>query len=77
MAPDSGSGNASGADVVEDSPRGAEKLLLECPWRVEGAETELCCVLAPSGLSRPCKNRRLDGLVVLGIFRISCFRAGS
>lgn len=69
----SGAGDkmTSGAEVAEDSPRSAEKPLLEYSFCVDGAETELCWVPAASGDARPCEDRRLGCLGAPGIFRMS------
>ena len=70
-APVAGAKTTSGAEVAEDSPRSAEKPLLECSVCVDGAETELCWVPAASANARPCDDRRLGKLGVAGIFRMS------
>ena len=70
-APGAGDRTTSGAEVAEDSPRSAEKPLLECSVCVDGAETELCWVPAASADARPCDDRRLGKLGAAGIFRMS------
>lgn len=67
----------SGADVADDSPRRAEKLLLDTPFTVDDAEMEVCRVLDSSGLERPCALRPFGSFDADGTLRISCFKAGS
>lgn len=67
----------SGADVAEDSPRRAEKSLLDTPFFVDEAETEVHGVLDSSGLERPCGLRPFVAFDVVGTLRMSCFKAGS
>lgn len=67
----------SGADVAEDSPRRAEKSLLDRPFFVDEAETEVDGVPNCSGLERPCGLRPLGAFDIVGILRMSCFKAGS
>ena len=67
----------SGADVADDSPRRAENPLLDGPFLVDDAETEVCRVLDPSGVERPWDLRALRPVDVVGTFRISCFKTGS
>ena len=67
----------SGADVTEDSPGRAEKPLPDKPLIVDAAETEVCLVLDPSGLERPCVLRPFDVPNTVGTLRISWLKAGS
>ena len=67
----------SGADVTEDSPGRAEKPLPVKPLIVDAAETEVCLVLDPSGLERPCVLRPFDVPDIVGTLRISWLKAGS
>ena len=67
----------SGADVAEDSPRRAEKPLLDTPFLVDDAEMEVCRVLASSGLERPCDLRAFGAVDVVGTLRISSFKTGN
>ena len=67
----------SGADVAEDSPRKAERPLLDTPFFVDEAETDVCRVLDSPGLERPCDLRPFGASNVVGTLRISCFNAGS
>lgn len=67
----------SGADVAEDSPGKAEKPLLDTPFVVDGAETEVCRVLDSSGLDRPCGLRAFGAVDRVGTLRISSFKTGS
>lgn len=67
----------SGADVAEDSPRRADKPLLDTPFFVDDAETEVCRVLDSSGLERACDLRPFGAFDIVGTLRISCFKAGS
>lgn len=66
-----------GADVAEDSPRKIEKSLLDTPFFVDDADTEVCRVLDSSGLERPCDLRPFGFFDNFGTLRISCFKAGS
>lgn len=66
-----GDRTTSGAEVAEDSPRNAEKPLLECSFCVDGAEIELRWVPAASREAPPCEDRRLGILGAAGIFRMS------
>lgn len=67
----------SGADVAEDSRRGALKPLLDKPFLVDDAETEVFRVFDSSGLSLLWESRPLVSFVTRGTLRISCSRAGS
>lgn len=70
-------GRVSGADVAEDSPRSAEKPLLDTPFFADDAETEVCRVLGSSGVEWPCDLRPFGTFDQVGTLRISCFKAGS
>ena len=67
----------SGADVAEDSPRGAEKSLLDTPFLADDAEVEVWRVLDSSGPDRLCDLRAFGAIDVVGSLRMSSFKAGS
>ena len=77
MASRSGVASVSCGEVAEDLPRKAEKPLLDTPFLVDDAETEVCGVLDPSGLGRLCDLRAFGAVDAAGILRISSFKAGS
>lgn len=66
-----------GVDVAEDSARRAEKPLLDTPFCVDDADTEVCRVLDSPGLGSPCDLRPFGAFDNVGTLRISCFKAGS